>query len=95
MKSLKKAGIFLLIAVVLTVLLPATALASVTGNNINTVSSKLGHLTSSNPSEGWAWGETRCAAMQRHYLLKQVLRCRQTLSFGESTIILKRIGCDY
>lgn len=58
MKSLKKASIFLIIAVVLTVLLPATALAGVTGNNINTVSSKLGHLTSSNPSEGWAWGET-------------------------------------
>lgn len=52
MKSLKKAGIFLIIAVVLTVLLPATALAGVTGNHINTVSSKLGHLTSSNPSEG-------------------------------------------
>ena len=58
MKRLKKTCILILIIALFTAILPVTALAGVTGSNINTVSSKLGHLTSSNPSEGWAWGET-------------------------------------
>ena len=90
MKPLKKTCILILIVALFTAIVPVTALAGVTGSNINTVSSKLGHLTSSNPSEGWAWGETPDAPYRRHYLLKQVLRCRQTLSSGESTIILKK-----
>ncbi|HHV02655.1 MAG TPA: hypothetical protein GXX64_01900, partial [Bacteroidales bacterium] len=58
MKPLKKTCILILIVALFTAIVPVTALAGVTGSNINTVSSKLGHLTSSNPSEGWAWGET-------------------------------------
>lgn len=55
MKSLKKAGVFLFIAVVLTVLLPATALAGVTGGSV--VFSELTNLTSSNPWDGYAWAD--------------------------------------
>lgn len=55
MKPLKKTCVLILIAALLA-MLPVTALAGVTSGN--TVSSRLGHLTSSNPSEGWAWGET-------------------------------------
>lgn len=56
MKSLKKAGIFLIISVVLTVLLPATALAGVTGGSV--VFSELTNLTSSNPWDGYAWTDS-------------------------------------
>ena len=61
MNPFKKTCILILLVALLSALFPATALAGVTGSNINTVSSKLGHLTSSNPSEGWAWGEMPAA----------------------------------
>lgn len=60
MKPLKNTCILVLITVLIISMLPVTALAGVVGGNIkiNTVSSKLMHLTSTNPTEGWAWGET-------------------------------------
>lgn len=61
MKRLKKTYNPIFIVILLIALSPFTVLAGVTGSNINTVSSRLGHLTSSNPSEGWAWGETPAA----------------------------------